>query len=371
MRKKILLLSTIFITLQSFAMPIQEGGDGLILIEQKNVAVAISGLISQALNYVYDGYDSNLFVVSNENHTSRLNLTGTINFNPNVTVGGIIEFGLKANPSDVVSQNDHSATSSIELRKVEVFVNSKQYGRFLLGRGNTATYDTAELDLSGTDFIAHSAIQDLYGGIFFRSSNTPVYINNPTVGDAFDSLNGAGRLNRIRYDTPKFYNFYLSGSYIEDKVTDIALRYIDRDSETKIEAAMGLTSPITVGNVHGHQFSGSITILLNNGISTTGSAGLVNAESAGRDNPYYYYFKLGYQKDFWPIGLTALSVDYGRYLNFNQNSDIGQTYAISGVQNFEKYNLAVYLGYRFITLDRTDARFKDLNSVAGGAYFYF
>lgn len=343
----------------------------------KPMDLRIYGQVNQAALYSDDGEQRDLFFVSNNNSIPRLNIRGEIKPNNDIEVGGQIELGFKVNSSDEVSQDDHSPSSSIDMRRVEVFVFSKYLGKLWLGKGSTASDNTAEVDLSGTDVIGYASVSDMGGGLYFRTPHSREYTNNPQVYEIFNDLDGFGRRSRVRYDTPRIYGFSLSTSAIEDNNQDVALTYKQNVKGTKIAGAVAYTSPNELqnndGNVlaRGNILDGSISLLLDNGLNGTIAGGKLKSDITGRKDTKFYYVKLGYQKKFFPIGKTALSADMGEYKALSQNSDVGRTYAADIVQNIVNWNLAIYAGYRKFKLSRRDARFNDIDIAATGAIFKF
>ena len=78
-----------------------------------------------------------------------------------------------------------------------------------------------------------------------------------------------------------------------------------------------------------------------------------------------------YQRKFFSVGLTALSIDMGRYYDFQQNSDHANSYGVQIVRNITAWDLAMYAGYRYFKLHRASATFIALNLVMAGALYKF
>ena len=122
----------------------------------------------------------------------------------------------------------------------------------------------------------------------------------------------------------------------------------------------------------GDALSGSGSVLFKNGIAAAVSGGTVFAGNLGRDDPYYYYLKLGYQNHFWNVGETGFSVDFGQYNNFAKNGDTGNTAGVGVIQDVDVLKgLQVYGGYRFFSLDRPGFSFEDIHTIGVGVYFSF
>ncbi|MGD9108324.1 MAG: hypothetical protein PVI75_04055 [Gammaproteobacteria bacterium] len=351
---------------------------GNFVVSDKPVNLKIFGHINQAMLYADDGVEHNLFFTSNANSIPRLNVLGTVKANDDVSVGGQIQLGFKVNSSGEVSQADHSPSTSIDIRKLEVFVASKKAGKLWLGKGSTSSDNTAEMDLSGTSVVSYASVSDMGGGLFFRLPNdAATYTNNPRVSDAFDDLDGLSRKNRIRYDTPSVLGFTLSTSASENCGNDVALIYGKKIDGNEIAGAIAYTTPRDFSDINGNLLSrgnildGSLSILLYNGLNGTVAGGRLYSKLANRKGANYYYGKLGYQHKFIPSGKTAISIDYGKYDDFAQNDDVGKVYDADIVQDIVDWNLAVYAGYRRFMLHRVNTAFKAINAVIAGAIFKF
>ncbi len=95
--------------------------------------------------------------------------------------------------------------------------------RLWLGKGNTASNNTAEVDLSRVDVIAYSSVADIAGGMLFRESSGNNSLTTVSVADAFNNQDGLSRQNRFRYDTPTFWGFHLAGAAVSDQRYDASL----------------------------------------------------------------------------------------------------------------------------------------------------
>ena len=108
-------------------------------------------------------------------------------------------------------------------RYVEAWVDSKRFGKLSLGKGDSASNSTAEVDLSGTDVVQYASIADIAGGLLFRTNDDD--LTDISVSDAFSDFDGLSRQNRVRYDTPRFYGFALAGSAISNQRYDGGLTW--------------------------------------------------------------------------------------------------------------------------------------------------
>ena len=193
------------------ALEIKSGSD--------KVDLQLKGHINRALMYADDGDESKVFHVDNTNSESRIGLYGKVKASDNMAVGGTFEVQWQANPSDKVSMEEETISGEFKERIMEVWFAPKGLGKFSLGRGNMASNDSSEVDLSGTDLAGNVGVADVGGGIKFHdpAAAAPALDEN---GEPVDDRLLA--LSRGR--------FYLRGEERHDR-----LRENERDAEGDAE----------------------------------------------------------------------------------------------------------------------------------------
>ena len=180
--------------------------------------------------------------------------------------------------------------------------------------------------------------------------------------------------DRLRYDSPSVNGFSLSTSLLSGGAVDATLNYSGEISGVTLEAAAGWyngSSNPTNDDSFEDGFSGSVSALTPSGFSLTLAAGTKSAATQGRDDPKFYYAKLGYQAKLNTLGASAFAVDFGRYEDAAQNGDTLDTVGLQAVQEIEGTGSSVYIAYRYHTLDRTGTDFDEIHSVMTGAYVAF
>jgi hypothetical protein len=169
------------------------------------------------------------------------------------------------------------------------------------------------------------------------------------IGDAFNNFDGLLRKNRLRYDTPTFYGFHLSGAAFSEQRYDGALWWGGQGYGFKAAAGAGLTD--LNDDDEGLQYGGSFSILHENtGLNFTLSSGKLERDD--QSDPYNFYGKVGLLRNFFPFGWTALGVDYTRSVNLPTDNDDSYSIGVVAVQYFEKYGTELYALYRLHSLDR-------------------
>jgi predicted porin len=319
----------------------------LMLPAAQAIDFAISGQVNRAILWGDNGNDDDVKFVDNDNSSTRFRFTGANDFDEVWKVGIVWEVQMESNSSadsaiDIGTNGDTADVTFTE-RKMEFYVEHKMFGKLSLGQGDTASNSTAEVDLSGTDVVVYSAVPDMDGGFSFRTGDDVVVA---FVGDVFSNYDGLSRRDRIRYDTPTFYGFFASGSYMNGQTYDLALRSAHEwPNFGKLAAAIAYVPGDNQRDPY-KQFDGSISFLHNSGINLTFSHGMRDFDTGGRDDAHNYYGKLGYKFGKW-----ALSVDYTYSENVAQDNDEATAISAGAVWDIWE-SVQFYGGYRWHDLDR-------------------
>ncbi|CAK8722766.1 MAG: porin [Candidatus Electronema aureum] len=358
------------------ALEIKSGND--------KVDVQLKGHIARAMMMADDGNDSKFFHVDNSNSESRIILDGKVKASDSLTVGSTFEVQWQANPSDKVSMGEETISGEFKERIMEVYFDAKDMGKFSLGRGDMASDDSTEVDLSGTDLAGNSGVADVGGSFKFYDpaaealvpdENGEVVDNRLAVSNVFDNMDGLSRRNRVRYDTPKFAGFGLGVSTGEKEMADVTLIYSGELSGTKLEGALAWSDPGSEKSYS--QINGSASLLFDFGLNFTAAFGSRDVDNmpAGGDEPTFTYGKIGYKCDkLLPFGSTAVSVDYGAYENVkHQNKgEEGTAYGLQLVQKVSDWNTELYAAWRNFELeDNSGAGYEDISIVMAGVRLKF
>jgi hypothetical protein len=316
----------------------------------ERVELAISGQVNRMVNIVDDGGGTETYFVDNDNSESQVRFVGTAQPKEDLILGTTIELSIAPNKSGNVDQLDQEVNNIFDQRKAEIFLESKRYGKLWLGKGNTASYTSASVDLSGTGVIAYSTIVDTAGGLFFREKKTGE-LTDVRIGNAFSAFDGLNRRNRIRYDSPKFAGFHLQTSAISDQRYDGSLWWAGQGYGFKAAAAAA------VGNPNEEdarlQYDGSFSVLHEDtGLNLTLASGLLERKDQG--NQQNVYAKLGWRRDFFSIGETAFGIDYTQSRRLPDHHDRSESYAFAAVQQLDDYGAELFALFRHHSLNRRD-----------------
>lgn len=339
--------------------------------KESSVSMQIAGEINRGALLYDDGDDSVVRNVDNDNDPTLFQFMGTAKFNSELTMGGVAMIEMADNSSARVSQNDATTgPQTFNIRKAEIFLRTKRFGTLYMGRGDTASENAAEQDISGTFTAAHASVQKVGGSLFFSLKNGGV--STVRINQVFDGFDGLNRQSRIRYDLPVVAGFTLSASYADEDQHDVALRFARKYGAFKIKAAAALTDTSSNGVNVDSQFSGSASILHRSGINLTVAGGLQDTEGASASqDPYYIYGKLGYQAKLNKYGFTAFAADFGHYEELRTVNEDGETYGFQMLQKIARWNTDVYLSYRNFQLNNSALLVHNINTVFTGVRFRF
>ena len=353
------------------ALEIKSGND--------KVDLQLYGHVNRAVMAVDDGNDSKVFHVDNTHSESRVGLKGKVKAYEKLTVGANVEAQWQVSPSDKVSMDEESISAELIERKMEVYFDVKNIGKISAGKGQMASDDTSEVDLSGTALAGNAGMADAGGGFTFYN-NTPVVVaegeDEPegiTVGKVFNQMDGLSKKNRVRYDSPSLGGFSLGLSSGEKEMADAALTYSGEFPDgTKLQAAAAYSDP---GKDY-TQINGSASVLFGFGLSLTVAGGSRDLDKmpAGGDDPTFMYGKIGYKAKLFSVGSTACSFDYGVFENVKKQDteEEGTGYGVQVVQKLSDYNTEIFAAYRNFELeDNTGADYEPISLTMLGARLKF
>ncbi len=324
---------------------------------KSQVKLAVTGQLSRIFAVVNDGNTTNYHHVSNQFSGNRVRFIGTAKAWENLTIGTRIEFQFNNRPSNTSGNVDGGDTiftdkgidedtkdgSGIDPRYQDVtFAGS--WGKIYVGKGDSASNSTSEVDLSGTILASNPSSADQgWGGSHFLIANLPAGISQdpnlnanqcgfttkvfdaiagvktknvgcsgPVASSVFSGFDGLSRTQRVRYDTPTFGGLKVSVGLNQGPIGDAAIRYSGSFGGTKVSAAVAWSNQAAADTGKGkdHQWNGSASILHSSGLNLTVAAGTVGLEAKGTDDPQMWYVKLGYKAKIYDAGTTNFYVSY-------------------------------------------------------------
>ena len=347
----------------------------------RKVSLRVSGWMNQNLLIWDDGDESDVYVTSNGNDLAAINFSGEAKIRPGWKAGYEIELEIVAAGSDSVSQSSDDGDTGLELAQAAMFIESERYGTLTWGFADQASDGAPEMDLSGAENVAYSAVADVAGGFEIRLANGN--LSGVTIGDLFDNFNG-DTFNVIRYETPEFAGFVLSASWGEDDMWDVALAYEKELGEFEVAAAIAYRenrdTDSGVEMFDQDTINGSISVIHTpTGLNLTFAAGQRDFNDEDRDEATFYYIKGGINKQWSPLGNTSIYGEYGQFDDVYVTDDASgitgggmdvvrgseaKVYGFGIVQHIDAAAMQLYAGFRHYEVD-LDIRDSGGNVVAG------
>jgi hypothetical protein len=270
----------------------------------KKVSVTVSGWVVKVVDWWDDGDETNIYV--GDKHTtlsSHVQISGSATIAPGWTGGYTLsqEWRGGSAPGDDNQFNDNVANgitfdilSNQSVLLSYMWIKSDRWGTVNWGQLSQATDNVALLpDLSGTIIESNAVIFDGQG-MFIRAKGAKgangLFVASTfgeTMGAAFFTcISGGGGIgadcngypqNGIRYDSPTFWGFSVSGGFYEDDVKDVAVKYasdLNWWGGFKFSAAAGFTNVTDEGEPFGgtgrNSAPGSLVLLGGGGIPFQG-----------------------------------------------------------------------------------------------------
>ena len=404
------------------AAPMASGGN--------RISLTLSGQVDRALLWGDDGTNSKLRQVDNNQSSTRFRIVGEAKPLSDTVAGMNLETEIRPNSSASVTLTQNlpqpASVSTFTIRQAEVYGGNPRYGEVRLGFGSTASYLTAENDLSGTAVASDVQVPDFNGGFAFRQKGaalvpggaggafvlSPAGSYGPAVGSVFNYFDGLGRDDRIRFDSPVWRGFQIGASIVDGDAFDIAGRFARDYGAFRVVGSVGLafatgrrhTQPgaygyagvpagaggISLGGTNAapgsptvadvsangsDQFDGSISMLFKDGFSLTFAGGLRDpqySDPTGRSlSPDLFYAKVGYQRKLIGLGKTAFSFNFAQNDELIFAGDRARAYGVAVVQNVDRFAAELYVSGRYETLDRDFASYDPIVALMTGARVTF
>jgi len=357
-------------SLEKRVMALEKAGGMSVSRAKKTMKLVVNGHINRAITFADNGTTSGFSHITQNFSQTRVRWIGTGKINDDLSVMTYIELGNASAATQAIGAADNNAVAALGERFLEFRVTSKSLGKIYMGQGAGGTDGTSESDLSGTGILSLNGAGTLVGG--GESFQVAGAAAGGTVAQSFNSLDGDGRRDRIRYDSPKFSGFQITASHANSDVGSVALRYGGKLGGVSVKAAIAYTDLSSAG---GNEITnGSVAILLPMGVSFAIGAGTQDNDRFGGhdDDVEWRYAKIGYKFKGWGSGETRLFIDYSDNEHANAANDDSEYWGMGVVQVVEPLGAELYAGYRNFTLDRQDAADPDdVDVVVAGMRFSF
>jgi len=341
------------------AKPVVQSGN-------EKVKVQLYGQLNRGVLIADDGDSTKTYQVDNDNSSTRIGLLGSVKPDEGWGIGTKFEVEFESNSSSAVNQDEQNGVGgdSFNERWAEIFVQSP-YGKLSLGQGDTASNSTSEVDLSGTTVAGYSDLNAVAGGMFFYDDNSKD-LSGTKPKDVFSNFDGLSRDDRIRYDTPEWNGLSLATSAISGGGGDVALHYSYKNDQFKLAAATAYSNPGGTSDTIDDTVNGSVSLLHSSGLNLTLAGGVRDLKDSDRDDPSFFYTKLGYRTSICKLGDTAFSIDYGSNDDVKVDGDEAESFGAQLVQYIDKWATEFYLSFRNYDLDRDNTDYEDVNALLSG-----
>jgi hypothetical protein len=287
-----------------------------------------------------------------------VSFAGSARINPNLSAGFNVTMAYCGGArSHQVNQNDDDAPqatcfvgggaasdprggdSTFVTTLANWYIDHNQLGRLTVGRINTSTAGITTVDLGGAGVIANASIGYTQRGFLLidDGGNLRTTAWNALLGGG--TVNGASlsRANAIQYNSPTVGGFSVSGSWGENDLWDVALRYAGEMGGFRLAAGIGYVhntnglndassdGGTTVGNCNNgtttgihcqpDAWKGSASVMhVASGLYLTGAFVRQDNDIANIDDTTLYYVNGGIAKNWIGAGNTVL---YGEYARVN------------------------------------------------------
>jgi hypothetical protein len=230
----------------------------------KKVSVTLSGWVVKDVTWWDDGHENNVYVGDKDTTlSSHFQISGSATIAPGWSGGYTLSIEAPGNANGFFTnqQNDNTnfegvvdGTRSDRLLRVllsYMYVKSDTWGTINWGLLSQATDNVALLpDLSGT-IIESNGVFFEGPGYFLRPKGADHSAKgqaNTVWGEFVTCLSGGGIIgvdcngnttNGVRYDSPTWAGFSVSGGFGEDDYKDVAVKYAADWNNFKVSAAIG------------------------------------------------------------------------------------------------------------------------------------
>ena len=336
------------------------------------------------------GWTVNIHHTSNQFSGNRVRFIGTAKAWENLTIGTRIEFQFNNRASNE-SGNFTGGSSKDEDQGDDTGIDPRYqditfaggFGKIYVGKGDSASNGTSEVDLSGTIIASNPSVADLgYGGSFFLRSNLAAGVSQdpnvnggvagPRASTVFSSFDGLSRTQRIRYDTPKFGGFKVSVGLNQGPIPDAAIRYSGSFAGTKVSAAIAWSNKDSADAAKGNQINGSGSILHSSGLNLTVAGATLEREAVGRADPSMFYVKVGFKAKIFGAGTTNFYVNYQNTDDLAKQGDDATYWGFGVVQILKDYATELFATFSVADFDDSSTNtYEDLTTGLVGARVKF
>ncbi len=342
----------------------------------------VSATVNRAVVFTDDGDNTYVKNVTNNTKGDRFRMVGEAK-SKDLTIGAKLEFGVyRTNNSNSVDQQDNAGldTGTIDDRNAFIYFSSKKYGKLSLGKLVTGSDGSAEVDLSGTKTAYYNGNMPNSGMYFLQANEKggdvagatgPDNSTNPRIKTVMSSFDGLGRADGVRYDSPKFQGFQVSGGAYEGGDADIALKYSGKIAGTKVAATAAYWNSESTSTSDTDGYTLTASALHSSGLNATVSYAKADSDVSTRSDPDNLFVRLGYQLKVFGAGKTSMSISYQETNDKKTDQNQFTAYGVAVVQKLDAYGTELYAALTNSDLERGTTNWEDITSGIVGAKVEF
>lgn len=344
-----------------------------VVASQKKVKLKLYGQITRAFGFIGDGESVTFKQGENSPTSTRMGIDGRGKINNDISIRTRMEYQVQSGDSVGGTQfvNNGGSSSRFTVRHLDLIISSKKFGAVWIGRGDSASNGTSEINLApgmASARLGGRVDDQTTEAIFMDKNSNAVPQAVATVARFFNNFDGASRTNRIRYDTPTFFGFKGSVGLIDKHNVDAAIRYKGKIAGTAIAGGVGYchskgTNSAGNSSCFGNgttvdgidQLNGSISFKLPMGLGATfsGATQWQNRTPAGastKENPYNLSPSVFYSTKVTELGFTTFEYAFQYCKNCTNKGDKGWGHKVTALQRIDSVG-----GDYFVTFNYLDA----------------
>ena len=391
---KALMASTAIAFASGLAMPASAQDPSAapgVVHSQKKVKIKLYGQVARQFGFVGDGESVTFKQGANGNTSTRMGIDGRGKVTNDISLRTRMEFQVQSGDTGGGTQfvNQGGSSSRFVVRHLDVIMSSKKFGAVWMGRGDSSSNGTSEINLAGMDTARlGGAVHNTIGEYMVMDKNSSAIPQAvATVDRFFNSFDGASRQNRLRYDTPTFFGFKGSVSLIDKHNFDSAVRYKGKIAGTELAAGVGFChtrgsqsagSSACFGNSAGtiqgvSQVNGSVSFKTPIGLGATFSGGTAWRDLAGAghtttsNNPWNISPSIFYTGKFSELGSTTFEYAFAHSEDVRAPGDEGNGHAVTALQRIDSIGGDYFVTFRYVDVETaTNNNIDPLWFVGGG-----
>lgn len=309
----------------------------------RRVSLTLSGFVNEAVMFWDDGKMHNAYVVTNEDWQDRVRMVGEARIAPGWTAGYLVEFGVRGSHADRVTQFDpdgQPCPNCTAVRQSVWYIQNDNLGKIWVGQTGDAADCITEINLANTNYFSFSnawgnIIGDGGSGFFLRRRDgvlTNLHWGQFVAQGVGQGIPGEGhRYNVVKYESPTVAGFTLSGSWGEDDLWNVALRYSglwsgfrmaggiaytqNNDQTSMARRGVGNTNEVGLSASVMHQDTGLYTSVAWGRLHDAGLNGLYGRQV--NEDTEFFTIQSGIERQYFSVGKTTI---FGEYFQLDRGA---------------------------------------------------